>query len=109
MSKELTYSEAISELESILKQIEQDDIPVDELLEKVKRSSELIIFCKDKLTKTESEVHAVLEDLQEPDEDTEEEDYPPESAGDDTLQEPGTESFFDEEADDDDSEEEKSS
>lgn len=74
MTKELTYAEAITELESIVAQIERDDIPVDELLEKVKRSSELIMFCKEKLTKTESEVHSVLQELQEPEDESAEED-----------------------------------
>lgn len=74
MTKELTYAEAITELESIVSQIERDDIPVDELLEKVKRSSDLIAFCKEKLTKTENEVHTVLQDLHEPEEDSVEED-----------------------------------
>lgn len=65
MNKEMTYSEAIAELENIVAEIEQDDVPVDELLEKVKRASDLITFCKAKLTKTEDEVHAVLESIQE--------------------------------------------
>lgn len=65
MNNEMTYSQAITELESIVAEIEQDDVPVDELLEKVKRASELITFCKAKLTKTEDEVHSVLESMQE--------------------------------------------
>ncbi|MGM0566149.1 MAG: exodeoxyribonuclease VII small subunit [Bacteroidota bacterium] len=65
MNNEMSYAEAIAELETIVSEIEQDDVPVDELLEKVKRASDLITFCKAKLTKTEDEVHTVLESIQE--------------------------------------------
>ena len=65
MNNEMSYSEAIAELETIVSEIEQDDVPVDELLEKVKRAADLITFCKAKLTKTEDEVHTVLESIQE--------------------------------------------
>jgi len=65
MNNEMTYSQAITELETIVSEIEQDDVPVDELLKKVKRASDLITYCKAKLTKTEDEVHSVLESIQE--------------------------------------------
>lgn len=55
-----TYTEAYQELEQIVKKMESADITVDELAEKIKRSSELIKICKDKLTKTEEEVNAVI-------------------------------------------------
>lgn len=58
-----SYSEALKELEEIVDQLETDDIAVDELLDKVKRSSELLHFCQDKLTKTEEEVKAVLQEM----------------------------------------------
>ncbi len=60
-----TYSEAIEELEKIVTEIENEDIPVDELSSKVKRAAELIHICKTVLYKTEEEVNAVLKDLQE--------------------------------------------
>ncbi len=65
MNNEMTYSEAIAELQTIVSEIEQDDVPVDKLLEKVQRASALITFCKAKLTQTEDEVHTVLESIQE--------------------------------------------
>jgi len=63
--KKVNYSEAIEELETIVAEIESDDISVDDLSEKVKRASELIRICKDVLYKTESEVNKVLKDMQE--------------------------------------------
>ncbi|MBN1446139.1 MAG: exodeoxyribonuclease VII small subunit [Candidatus Omnitrophica bacterium] len=58
--KKLTYSQAAAEIESIVKEIEEEDVEVDHLLEKVKRASFLIKYCKEKLRDTEAEVRKVL-------------------------------------------------
>ncbi len=61
--KKLTYSEAKAELEKIVESIESNELDVDALTEKVKRASELISFCKDKLTKTDDELQKILENI----------------------------------------------
>jgi len=61
----LTYTKAISELEEIVKEIENEDVEVDNLLEKVKKASFLIKYCKEKLRNTEEEVKKVLSSLEE--------------------------------------------
>ncbi|MBK6345710.1 MAG: exodeoxyribonuclease VII small subunit [Bacteroidales bacterium] len=63
MSKTITYTEAIVELETIVSDIENASIGVDELSEKVKRAAELIKFCRSKLTSTEKEVNSILKGL----------------------------------------------
>jgi len=63
MQNKISYTDAIKELEAIVAEIENEDISVDDLAEKVKRASLLIKVCKDKLTKTEDEVSAVLKEL----------------------------------------------
>lgn len=63
MSKNINYTEAIVELESIVSDIENASIGVDELSEKVKRAAELIKFCRSKLTSTEKEVNSILSNL----------------------------------------------
>ena len=63
-SKQLTYSQALTELEEILNEIESEEINVDVLAEKVKRASYLIKFCKGKLRNTEEEVKKVLSEIQ---------------------------------------------
>ncbi len=65
MSKIITYAEAIVELETIVSEIENASIGVDELSEKVKRAAELIKFCRSKLTATEKDVSAVLKSLED--------------------------------------------
>ena len=64
MTKKFNYSEAISEIELILKQIENQELDIDNLAEKVKRVSMLIKMCKDKLHQTEEEVEKVLNELE---------------------------------------------
>jgi exodeoxyribonuclease VII small subunit len=64
MSKEIKYSEAIDELESIVKEIENEEITIDQMSEKVKRASELIAICKNALNVTEDEVKGILDELE---------------------------------------------
>jgi exodeoxyribonuclease VII small subunit len=64
MSKEQTYSDAFAELQQIVADIEDGEITVDELSEKVKRASELIAICKKKLTSTEEDVNQILKELE---------------------------------------------
>ena len=63
-TKQLTYSQALTELEEILSEIESEEINVDMLAEKVKRAAFLIKFCKGKLRNTEEEVKKVLSEIQ---------------------------------------------
>ena len=64
MSKKITnYKDAISELEEIVNDIENEEIDVDELAGKVERASKLLSICSDKLKKTEQEVDKVIAKL----------------------------------------------
>ena len=63
MSNEPTYTAAFEELKEIVDQLENDGISVDELAEKMKRATELMKICKDKLTKTEEEINKTISDL----------------------------------------------
>jgi len=66
MSKsKLTYTSAVTELEEIVKDIESGEIDVDVLTVKVKKASELITFCKDRLRNTQKEVEKTLVDIEE--------------------------------------------
>ena len=64
MSKEQTYSDAFAELQQRVADIEDGEISVDELSQKVKRASELIAVCKKKLTSTEEDVNQILKELE---------------------------------------------
>ncbi|MFT3740056.1 MAG: exodeoxyribonuclease VII small subunit [Breznakibacter sp.] len=62
--KPFGYAEAMKEIETILRQIEQDELDVDDLSEKVKRVSVLIKQCKEKLHNTEAEVEKILKEIE---------------------------------------------
>lgn len=64
MSKKLTYSAALEELENIIEEIENEEISIDDLSLKVKRASILLIFCKEKLRKTEDDIQGILGEME---------------------------------------------
>jgi exodeoxyribonuclease VII small subunit len=63
VKKKPGYSDAIVEIEEILEQMENDEMDVDDLSEKVKRVSFLIRTCREKLTQTEEEVEKILKEM----------------------------------------------
>lgn len=64
MEKEIKYTEAFEELQQIVADLEDGEISVDELALKVKRASELIKICKQKLVSTEEDVNLILKELE---------------------------------------------
>jgi len=63
--KEFKYSQAITELQEIVDGLRDENIDVDELSHKVKRATELIGICRDKIEKTEMEVKNILKKFEE--------------------------------------------
>ena len=63
--KTVTYNEAMAEVEEILEKIENEELDVDDLAEKVKRVSVLLKICKDKLMKTNEQVEQILKEMEE--------------------------------------------
>ena len=59
--KELTYEEAMTQVEEILGRIQREEVTVDSLAAEIKRATELIALCKARLTKAEAEVDKMLE------------------------------------------------
>ena len=64
-AKKITYNDAIGEIEEILEKIENEELDVDELAEKVKRVSTLLKVCKDKLQKTNEQVEQILNEMED--------------------------------------------
>ena len=56
--KELTYNQAITELEGILRLMQSDDCDID------RRATELIAECRCRLVATDEELRAILADLE---------------------------------------------
>ncbi len=61
---EAKYSKAVKRLEEILNKIENEEIDVDELSERVKEAVSLIKICKGKIEKAEMEVKQVVKDFE---------------------------------------------
>jgi exodeoxyribonuclease VII small subunit len=61
--KEPTFAEARARLDEILDEVEGDAGDVDELAAKVREASELIRFCRDRLSAARAEVSRVVADL----------------------------------------------
>lgn len=62
-NQQLTYNQALVELERILSELRSDNCDVDRLAERTCRAAELLKLCRSRLTRTESELAKVLEDL----------------------------------------------
>ncbi|HNS18096.1 MAG TPA: exodeoxyribonuclease VII small subunit [Bacteroidales bacterium] len=60
-----SYTNALKEIEKIVDELERGDVPVDVLVAKVKRASELIRICKAMLRDTGKDVEGVLGEMNE--------------------------------------------
>lgn len=49
MNDEQTFESAMAELEKIVRQLESDEMKLEDAMQVVKRSQELILFCEKKL------------------------------------------------------------
>ena len=63
MENEIKYTEAFEELQEIVTAMEDSKISIDELDIKIKRASELLKICKDKLFKTEKNVKKIISEI----------------------------------------------
>lgn len=62
---EMTYREAVAELEGIVRKMESDNCDIDQLSAYTTRALQLLKFCKERLFKTDEEVKRCLEALKE--------------------------------------------
>lgn len=61
INTDLSYTTALSELQTIVGQLQAEAIDMDQLSEKVQRAATLIRFCQGRLRSTEAEINAVLQ------------------------------------------------
>lgn len=60
----MNYTQAIERLDAILEEIDRNEVPLDQLAERVVEAAELLKRCKGVLTETEGRVRDVLEGLE---------------------------------------------
>lgn len=61
---ELSYNEAIAELESILQHMQGNECDIDQLATYTRRASELLNECRQRLTATDKELQSILATLE---------------------------------------------
>ena len=64
MPDEISYAAALAELEGILAAIEEEQVDVDELGVKVKRSAELIRLCRSRIESATTEIEAIVDEME---------------------------------------------
>jgi exodeoxyribonuclease VII small subunit len=57
---EQKYEEAMKRLEEIVRQIENGEMDIDSLADKLKEAKQLMAFCKQKLISVEEEVNKIM-------------------------------------------------
>lgn len=61
---ELTYNQAITELEEILRNMQNDNCDIDRLTEYTRRASDLLVECRRRLTVTDEELREILAQME---------------------------------------------
>ena len=61
LEKDLKYEEALDRLQEIVNLLEQKEIKIDDLADKVKEAKAYVEFCREKLDKTEEEINKIIE------------------------------------------------
>jgi len=66
MSKtEISYQDAVREIEEIISKIESGELNVDQLTDKVKRASLLLEICRKKLKTVDEEISRIIDGMKE--------------------------------------------
>ncbi len=60
--EEIKYEDAVKELEYIVAQMENNELDIDVMGERLKKAQKLMKLCRDKLTKADQEVKKILDD-----------------------------------------------
>ncbi len=61
---DMTYAQAVAELESILRMMQGEDCDIDQLAAYTRRATELLKDCRSRLTATDEELRSILSDLE---------------------------------------------
>lgn len=62
MKEELTYENALKEIEQIVLAVERGELPINQLSSQIKRAQQLLSTCKAQLIQVETEVNSLLND-----------------------------------------------
>lgn len=60
MQEELTYEQAIQQLEAMTSRMERSEIGIDEMAEQLRKAQELMKYCHEKLYEAEKNCNSLL-------------------------------------------------
>ncbi|MBR5697496.1 MAG: exodeoxyribonuclease VII small subunit [Prevotella sp.] len=60
--EQMKYEEAVTRLEEIVKKMENDELDIDQMAQQLKEAQQLIRLCKDRLTKVDADIKAVMDE-----------------------------------------------
>lgn len=60
MNQEITYENALKEIEQIVALVERGELPINQLSANIKRAQQLLTTCKAQLIQVENEVNSLL-------------------------------------------------
>lgn len=58
----MKYEEAISTLETIARQLEQNELPIDKIADRLREAQKLVAFCRTQLTSVDDEIKKILDE-----------------------------------------------
>jgi len=61
--EEITYTQAVNELEELVKKMQDPNCSIDNLSQHTKRCKELLDLCRQRLTATDEELKRILDDM----------------------------------------------
>lgn len=59
---EMKYEEAISTLETIARQLEQNELPIDKIADRLREAQKLVAFCRAQLTTVDNEIKKIMDE-----------------------------------------------
>ncbi len=62
MKKSMKYEEAISTLETIARQLEQNELPIDQIADRLREAQKLVAFCRAQLTGVDAEIKKIIDE-----------------------------------------------
>ena len=62
MKKQPTYEEAVRRVETLVAQLENNELDIDTLSKRRAEAQQLLALCRDKLTRADEEIHKILDE-----------------------------------------------
>ena len=62
MKKQPTYEEAVRRVETLVAQLENNELDIDTLSKRLAEAQKLLALCRDKLTRADEEIHKILDE-----------------------------------------------